>query len=119
MMHMQSQKAVQKKKLPKGWREDGNAVPLPISRPWSECKDSAAVGAVCELAETIEEVGMEYLLEHLEDICSEQAGLYGDGCLDVFPQDKTLAGIWAYYAKRFGDLRKFAVAYQPSKEGGK
>lgn len=58
---------------------------------------------------------MEYLLTHLEGICSEQAGLYGDGCEEVFPKDEMLAGVWAYFAKRFGDLHKFTLSYQPKK----
>lgn len=114
---MRSQKArkgePKLQKMPKGWREDNNAVPLPFRRPWEECKYSKAVEVVGGLGDTIERVGLEYVLAHLEDICDEQAGLYGDGCCDVFPKDEHLAGIWAYFAKRFRDLHKFTLAYNP------
>ncbi len=120
MGDMQSQKARKGKqikakvpKYPKGWREDTNAVPLPFSRPWDEFKYSEAQATIAGIGELIEECGLEHVLSHLELVCDEQAGLYGDGCAPVFPKDEHTAGIWAFFAKRFRDMHKFTVAYQP------
>lgn len=106
----------QDKALPKGWRKDSNAIPLPFIRHYDDFKNSEAREVVDGLAEIIEEVGMEYLLGHLEGICSEQASLFGDGCCEVFPKDEMLASVWAYFAKRFGDLHKFTLRYQPPRK---
>jgi hypothetical protein len=117
MEAMQSQKARKgKQKFPKGWREEHNAVPLPFSRPWEDYKNSKAQRTVQGLGNLIEEVGLEYVLHLLEGVCDEQAGLYGDGCCEVFPKDEHLAGIWSYFAKRFRDMHKFTVMYHPKKQ---
>lgn len=108
-------KALKEKKikLPKGWHEYSDAVPLPFSRPASEFKHTKSRDIVQGLGEIIEDVGLGFVLAHLEVVCDEQAGLYGDGCLPVFPKDKHLAGVWAYFAKCFRDLYKFTEAYTP------
>ena len=100
--------------MPRGWRAQSNAVPLPLSRPWDEFKYSKEQSVIASLGLYIEEVGLAHVLEHLEGVCDEQASLFGDGCGEVFPKDKNLAGVWAYFAKRFREMHEFTMSYKPA-----
>jgi hypothetical protein len=105
---------INKVKLPEGWRADCNAVPLPLSRPWSEAKTSGRT-----LDEIIEGVGLECVLEMLESTCKEQSSLFKTGCREVFPLDPARSSIWGGIAanlKRHREvLREELTGLSPEK----
>ena len=115
MAKQKLQSQYKKPKMPKGWREDSNAVPLPFSVPWEECKHSPGVGEVGSLDLAVEQVGLKYLLDRLVDMCEEQCHLYGDGCPPVFPQDDNVAASWAYFGQRFRDMSRVVATFHPKK----